>query len=41
KTTNRLENLLGQLKEKISHHAGLTKRYKIMFIKDFLNKKSC
>ncbi len=41
KTTNRLENLFGQLKKKLSHHAGLTKKHKIMFIKDFLNKKSC
>ncbi|MWQ31317.1 hypothetical protein F9860_08860, partial [Glaesserella parasuis] len=41
KTTNRLENLFGQPKEKLSHHAGLTKQHKIMFIKDFLNKKSC
>ncbi|MDE3938638.1 transposase, partial [Glaesserella parasuis] len=41
KTTNRLENLFGQLKEKLSHHAGLTKRHNVMFIKDFLNKKSC
>ncbi len=35
KTTNRLENLFGQLKEKLSQ------KHKIMFIKDFLNKKSC
>ncbi|MWQ49881.1 transposase, partial [Glaesserella parasuis] len=35
------ENLFGQPKEKLSHHAGLTKQHKIMFIKDFLNKKSC
>ncbi|MWQ33964.1 transposase, partial [Glaesserella parasuis] len=25
----------------LSHHTGLMKRHKIMFIKDFLNKKSC
>ncbi|WP_423972320.1 hypothetical protein [Glaesserella parasuis] len=39
KTTNRLENLFGQLKEKLSHHTGLMKKHNIMFIKDFLNKK--
>ncbi len=40
KTTNRLESLFGELKRKLSNHNGLTKHHKIMFIKDFLNKKS-
>ncbi|MWQ00246.1 transposase, partial [Glaesserella parasuis] len=26
--------------QKLSVHSGLTKKHKIMFIKDFLNKKS-
>ena len=40
KTTNRLEGLFKELKQKLSVHSGLTKKHKIMFIKDFLNKKS-
>ncbi|WP_279406358.1 transposase [Glaesserella parasuis] len=40
KTTNRLEGLFKELKQKLSVHNGLTKKHKIMFIKDFLNKKS-
>ncbi|WIM85620.1 transposase [Gallibacterium anatis] len=40
KTTNRLEGLFKELKQKLSIHNGLTKKHKIMFIKDFLNKKS-
>nr|WP_235820718.1 hypothetical protein [Canicola haemoglobinophilus] len=41
KTTNRLEGLFSELKRKLINHNGLTKKHKIMFIKDFLNKKSC
>ncbi|MCT8757333.1 hypothetical protein KZ463_08885, partial [Glaesserella parasuis] len=37
KTTNRLEGLFKELKQKLSIHNGLTKKHKIMFIKDFLN----
>ena len=40
KTNNRLESLFGELKQKLSAHHGLTKYHKILFIKDFLNKKS-
>ena len=40
KTTNRSEGLFKELKQKLSVHNGLTKKHKIMFIKDFLNKKS-
>nr|WP_243385276.1 transposase [Caviibacterium pharyngocola] len=41
RTTNRLEGLFSELKRKLRNHNGLTKYRKIMFIKDFLNKKSC
>ncbi len=41
RTTNRLEGLFSELKRKLNNHNGLTKRCKIVFIKDFLNKKSC
>nr|WP_267964061.1 transposase [Testudinibacter sp. TR-2022] len=41
KTTNRLEGLFSELKRNLAAHNGLTKYHKIMFIKDFLNKKGC
>ena len=41
KTTNRIEGLFKHLKRQLNNHNGLTKQHKIMFIKDFLNKKSC
>ncbi|MXN88467.1 transposase [Pasteurella canis] len=41
KTTNRLEGLFSELKRKLINHNGLTKRRKVMFINDFLNRKSC
>ncbi|MGX2956671.1 IS256 family transposase, variant Zn-binding type, partial [Ursidibacter arcticus] len=41
KTTNRLEGLFSELKRKLNNHNGLSKKRKVMFIKDFLNKKSC
>ncbi|MEJ9412572.1 hypothetical protein P9116_05780, partial [Gallibacterium anatis] len=37
---DQLEGLFKELKQKLSIHNGLTKKHKIMFIKDFLNKKS-
>ncbi|WP_233143292.1 transposase [Aggregatibacter actinomycetemcomitans] len=40
KTTNRLEGLFKELKQKLTVHNGLTRRRKIVFIKDFLNRKS-
>ncbi|KOE53812.1 transposase [Aggregatibacter actinomycetemcomitans serotype b str. S23A] len=40
KTTNRLEGLFKELKQKLTVHNGLTRRSKIVFIKDFLNRKS-
>ncbi|QIM63832.1 transposase [Pasteurellaceae bacterium Orientalotternb1] len=40
KTTNRIEGLFSELKRSLIAHNGLTKKHKIMFIKDFLNKKS-
>ena len=40
-TINRLEGLFKYLKRQLNNHNGLTKKRKIMFIKDFLNKKSC
>ncbi|WP_420913803.1 IS256 family transposase, variant Zn-binding type [Aggregatibacter actinomycetemcomitans] len=40
KTTNRLEGLFKELKQKLAVHNGLTRRRKIVFIKDFLNRKS-
>ncbi|MDY4479024.1 MAG: transposase [[Pasteurella] aerogenes] len=41
RTTNRLEGLFSELKRKLNNHNGLTKRRKVLFIQDFLNKKSC
>ncbi|OOH92452.1 transposase, partial [Pasteurellaceae bacterium 15-036681] len=41
KTSNRIEGLFKEMKDKLRPHSGLTKKHKIMFIKDFLNKKSC
>lgn len=41
KTTNRIESLFKELKQKLSNHNGLTKSHKVIFIKDFLNKRSC
>nr|WP_314739242.1 transposase [uncultured Haemophilus sp.] len=41
RTTNRLEGLFKHLKRNLNNHNGLTKKRKPMFIKDFLNKKSC
>ena len=40
KTTNRIEGLFSELKRSLIAHNGLTRSHKIMFIKDFLNKKS-
>ncbi|TCP97835.1 mutator family transposase [Cricetibacter osteomyelitidis] len=40
RTTNRLEGLFSELKRRLINHNGLSKKHKIMFIKDFLNKKS-
>ncbi|WP_414146323.1 transposase [Gallibacterium salpingitidis] len=40
KTTNRIEGLFSELKRKLNNHNGLTKKRKIMFIQDFLNRKS-
>lgn len=40
KTTNRLEGLFSELKRKLNNHNGLSKSHNVMFIKDFLNKKS-
>lgn len=33
------ERVIKELKQKLSVHNGLTKKYKIMFIKDFLIKR--
>ncbi|MDP0000008.1 transposase, partial [Glaesserella parasuis] len=41
KTTNRSEGLFSKLKRKLNNHNGLTKKSKMLFIQDFLNKKSC
>ena len=41
KTTNRLEGLFSELKRKLNNYNGLTKKRKMLFIQDFLNKKSC
>lgn len=41
KTSNRIEGLFKEMKDKLRPHSGLTKKHKVMFIKDFLNKKSC
>ncbi|MCT8708764.1 transposase, partial [Glaesserella parasuis] len=41
KTTNRSEGLFSELKRKLNNHNGLTKNRQILFIQDFLNKKSC
>ncbi|MWQ62824.1 transposase, partial [Glaesserella parasuis] len=35
------EGLFSELKRKLNNHNGLRKKRKIMFIQDFLNKKSC
>ncbi|TDQ59122.1 hypothetical protein EDC45_0915, partial [Mesocricetibacter intestinalis] len=40
KTTNRIEGLFKELKLKLRVHNGLSRKHKIMFIKDFLSKKS-
>ena len=40
KTTNRIEGLFKELKDKLRPHSGLTRKHKILFIQDFLNKKS-
>lgn len=40
KTTNRIEGLFKELKQKLSVHNGLKRINKILFIKDFLNRKS-
>ena len=40
KTTNRIEGLFKELKGKLRPHSGLTRKHKILFIQDFLNKKS-
>ncbi|AHG73851.1 Transposase, Mutator [Mannheimia sp. USDA-ARS-USMARC-1261] len=40
RTTNRAESLFKDLKQKLNNHNGLTKKHKLIFIKDFLNKKS-
>lgn len=40
KTTNRIEGLFKELKDKLHPHSGLRRKHKILFIKDFLNKKS-
>lgn len=41
KTTNWLEGLLSEPKGKLIDHNRLSGKYKIIFIKNFLNKKSC
>ncbi|HHW7570994.1 TPA: IS256 family transposase, variant Zn-binding type [Mannheimia haemolytica] len=38
KTTNRIEGLFKELKDKLRPHSGLTRKHKILFIQDFLNK---
>ena len=40
KTTNRKEALFKELKDKLRPHSGLTRKHKILFIQDFLNKKA-
>ena len=40
KTTNRIEGLFKELKDKLRTHSGLTRKYKILFIQDFFNKKA-
>lgn len=40
KTTNRIEALFKELKDKLRPHSGLTRKHKILFIQDFLNKKA-
>ena len=40
-TTHRPEGLFNHLERQLNNHNGLTKKCKVMFIKDFLNKKSC
>ncbi|QLB43463.1 hypothetical protein [Mannheimia pernigra] len=39
KTTNRIEGLFKELKDKLRPYSGLTRKHKILFIKDFLNKR--
>ena len=39
KTTNRIEGLFKELKDKLLPNSGLTRRHKILFIRDLLNKK--
>ena len=39
-TTNRLEGLFKHLKRQLNNHNGLSKKRKVIFIKNFLNKKS-
>ena len=39
KTTNRIEGLFKELKDKLRPHSGLTRKHKLLFIQDFLNKK--
>nr|WP_238138379.1 transposase [Glaesserella sp. 15-184] len=41
RTTNRLEGLFKHLKRQLNNHNGLSKKHKLLFIQDFLNKKSC
>ena len=40
KTTNRIEGLFKELKDKLRPYSGLTRKHNILFIQDFLNKKA-
>ncbi|MDO4699035.1 MAG: hypothetical protein Q4A60_10295 [Pasteurellaceae bacterium] len=40
KATNRIEGVFKELEDKLRPHSGLTRRHKILFIQDFLNRKS-
>ncbi|MEJ9296623.1 hypothetical protein P9081_11840, partial [Gallibacterium anatis] len=40
KITNRIEGLFKELKGKLRPHRGLTRKHKMLFIQDFLNKKA-